>query len=109
MSRSISDEDIDAIAKRLITLVAEKLLSPDVPFATPPQRIPEKPAPVVTKQRLAYTMKQLCEELSLSPVTIYRLEQRGLIKSLPAVRRKIYSHAEVQRLLNTSRTDWKLK
>lgn len=109
MSRSLSDEDIDAIAKRVVTLVAEKLLAPDAPTTTPPQGFTEKQAPVVTKQRLAYTMKQLCEELGLSPVTVYRLEQRGLIKSLPAVRRKIYSHAEVERLLQTSRTDWKLK
>lgn len=38
-------------------------------------------------------------ELGVSKVSIYRLEARGLLKSLPYLRTKIYSHAEVERFL----------
>jgi len=57
--------------------------------------------------KLAYTIKELCAELSLSPDTIYKLECSGRLKAIPGVRRKIYSNAEVQRFLRGDRPDWK--
>lgn len=95
---TLSEEDLDRIAKRVVGLIAERLTAPVVQ----PKR-EEKPAapkpPEPQKVKLAYTVQQLSEELGLSPVTIYRLEQRGLIRSSRAVRRKIYAHTEVQRFL----------
>ena len=50
-------------------------------------------------ERLAYTKEELCVSLSLSPVTLWRLEKRGLIHAVAGIRHKIYSVAEVKRLL----------
>ena len=105
MSQQISPADIEAIAQRVVALLAERL-------ATSQPATPLKDAPPSTDDkreitpRLAYTLKQLCAELSLSPVTIYRLEARGLLKSLPGIRRKIYSRAEVEKLLSSGTAKW---
>ena len=50
-------------------------------------------------ERLAYTKKELLVSLSLSPVTLWRLEKRGLIHPIAGIRHKIYSVAEVKRFL----------
>jgi hypothetical protein len=50
-------------------------------------------------ERLAYTKEELCASLSLSPVTLWRLEKRGLIHSVAGIRHKLYSVAEVKRFL----------
>lgn len=57
----------------------------------------EKSSAVV--ERLAYTRSELCSSLNISPITLWRLERRGLIRSVPGVRHKIFSVAEVQRFL----------
>jgi hypothetical protein len=58
----------------------------------------QKPTPMV--ERLAYTKAELMVCLSLSPVTLWRLEQRGLLRSIPGVRHKIFSVAEVNRFVS---------
>ena len=50
-------------------------------------------------ERLAYTKEELCASLSLSPVTLWRLEKRGLIHSVAGIRHKLYSVTEVKRFL----------
>ena len=50
-------------------------------------------------ERLAYTKKELLVSLSLSPVTLWRLEKRGLIHAVTGIRHKLYSVAEVKRFL----------
>ena len=50
-------------------------------------------------ERLAYTKEELCVSLSLSPITLWRLEKRGLIHSIAGIRHKLYSVAEVKRFL----------
>ena len=50
-------------------------------------------------ERLAYTKNQLCVSLSLSPVTLWRLEKRGLIHPIAGIRHKLYSVTEVKRFL----------
>ena len=50
-------------------------------------------------ERLAYTKEELCTSLSLSPITLWRLEKRGLIHSIAGIRHKLYSVAEVKRFL----------
>jgi Zn-dependent peptidase ImmA (M78 family) len=49
--------------------------------------------------KLAFTLKELSAELGISKVSIYRLEQRGLLKSLLYLRTKIYTRREVERFL----------
>jgi len=50
-------------------------------------------------ERLAYTKKELLAYLNLSPVTLWRLEKRGLIRPIAGIRHKRYSVAEVKRFL----------
>jgi hypothetical protein len=104
MTKTLSDEDVETVALRVVALLGERLTA-----ATPPPLAPATPAAVESKgaaTRLAYTLKQLCAELSLSPDTVYKLEACGRIKSLPGIRRKIYSRAEVERFLAGGKARW---
>jgi len=51
------------------------------------------------KPKLAYSAKELATELGISKVSLWRLETRGLLRSMPYFRHKIYSREEVERLL----------
>ncbi len=107
MAKILSDEDVELVAQRVVKLMAERLAAqvPQPIVASPPSSNPEPEKPQISG-RLAYTLKQLSSELGLSPASIYRLDARGLIKSLPGIRHKIYSHAEVQRFLAGDREEW---
>lgn len=98
MSRTLSDEDVDALATRLVEIIVMRLSAPKPPEAAPlpPQPPPAKPlAP-----KLAYTLKELSDELGISKVSLYRFEVRGLLKPLPYFRHKIFSREEVERFLS---------
>lgn len=47
-------------------------------------------------QLLAYTADQVCEVLQISTTTLWRLERRGLLRSIPYLRHKRYSVRLVQ-------------
>uniref|UniRef100_UPI00404A0AC1 hypothetical protein n=1 Tax=Cephaloticoccus sp. TaxID=1985742 RepID=UPI00404A0AC1 len=49
--------------------------------------------------RLTYTKRELCAALHLSPVTLWRLEQRGVLMPLRGLRHKIYPVSVVERFL----------
>jgi hypothetical protein len=101
MTKSLSDEDVETFALRVVALLGRRLT------VTIPQ--PLTPLTVELKgpsTRLAYTLKQLCAELSLSPDTVYKLEACGRIKSLQGIRRKICSRAEVERFLAGGKARW---
>lgn len=49
--------------------------------------------------RLAYTKAELTKALGLSSITIYRLEQRGLLRPVQGIRRKLFAIAEVDSFL----------
>ena len=104
MPRYLSDEDVEAVACRVVALLGERLTA--TTWQPPTSATPVAEASKTTPARLAYTLKQLCEELSVSPETMWRFEARGLIKSLPGIRRKIYSRAEVERLLAGGKARW---
>ena len=75
-----------------------KILSEDLPVGQ------KASIPVMAMQpKLAYSLKELAAELGVSKVTIYRLETRQLLRSLPHLRTKIYSRQEVERFLNGRR------
>jgi hypothetical protein len=51
-------------------------------------------------QKLAYTAEELRAAIGLSSVTIWRLESRGLIRSVPGIGKKLYSRATVEAWVN---------
>lgn len=56
-------------------------------------------APVSGVGRLTYTKAELCKALGLSNTTLWRLEQRGLLKPLAGLRHKIYPVTAVEKFL----------
>ena len=95
---------LEAIAQRVVSLISERIAAPR---PEPVQSLAyDLKSPNEVPIRLTFTLKQLCSELSLSPDTIYKLENQGLIKSVPGVRRKIYSRAEVLRFLGSGKAKW---
>lgn len=93
MARTLTDDDIEALATRLLEIVVERLTHPKPTTAAAP------PPPKSLPPKLAFTLKELSQELGISKVSIYRLEARGLLRSLPYLRTKIYPRAEVERFL----------
>jgi excisionase family DNA binding protein len=54
---------------------------------------------------MAFSVKEAADILSVSKITIYRLLERGLLRSSGALRRKIIPKVEVERFLKeTTRT-----
>ena len=49
--------------------------------------------------RLVYTKTELTKALGLSSITIYRLEQRGLLHPVQGIRHKLFTIAEVDSFL----------
>lgn len=93
MGRTLTDEDVAAIADHVVTLIATRL-APAAPTPAP------LPLPAPTLQKLAYTKNELAAELGLSTVTIWRLERRGLLRPVPGIRHKLYARKEIERFLN---------
>jgi hypothetical protein len=58
------------------------------------QQSPSEPV-----QRLAYSAREVCSSLGISPVSLWRLEKRGLIHSIPHLRVKLFSRKELDRFL----------
>jgi len=101
MGRTLSDEDVGAIAQQVVQLLVKRLADSAQPPAAPPPPPPPK-ADKALPQKLAFNLKELSVELGISRVSIYRLEQRGLLKSLPYLRTKVYSRREVERFLDSA-------
>ena len=53
--------------------------------------------------KLALTRKEAAAALGVSPVTIDRLTQRGILKPSRATRRPLYAITELERFLNETR------
>lgn len=103
MNRTLTDEDIEILASRIVEILGERLnragpRTPPPPEPTPPPL--DLPAPVKIPEKLSYNLKELSMVLGISKVSIYRLEARGLLKSLRYLRTKIYTRKEVERFLN---------
>jgi len=60
------------------------------------------PTDQAKQHRLAYTTNETAEMLGLSPKTVYRLIERGLLKSVGALRHKRITRAEIDRFLKTT-------
>jgi hypothetical protein len=106
MNRTLTDEDIEAIAKRVVQELGRRLTLEE----RSPEAAASSPQPDATKTlspKLAFTLKELCAELSISKVTVYRLEIRGLIKPVPGIRHKLYSRVDVERFLAGKHPCWR--
>jgi predicted DNA-binding transcriptional regulator AlpA len=51
-------------------------------------------------KRLAYNVDELMAVTGLSRTTIWRLEQRGLLRSVPGIRSKLYTDKSIEEFLN---------
>lgn len=51
-------------------------------------------------ERLVLNRREACVALGLSATSLWRLEARGLIRSVPHLRTKLYSLVELERFLN---------
>jgi DNA-directed RNA polymerase specialized sigma24 family protein len=59
---------------------------------------------MITHHKLAYNTAEAAKALGVSIRSLKRLEQRGLLRASNALRRKLYSHQELNRFLEeTSR------
>ena len=100
MGRTLTDEDLDAIAVRVVKIMAARLPEPALPL---PQALPPPPAAAQPAKdapvKLTYSLKELSEELGLSKASIYRLGARGLLRPLPYLRAKHFTRQEVDRFL----------
>ena len=70
---------------------------------------PSRTAPTIDQtkhHRLAYTANETAEMLGLSPKTVYRLIERGLLKSVGALRHKRITRTEIERFLKTTTGYW---
>lgn len=68
------------------------------------QSKPQRSAPPAA--RLAFTLKETAMMLGVSPISLYRLVERGLIRPSVALRRKIFSKAEIERFLRETTVDF---
>jgi len=107
MPLSLNEEDIEAIARRVVALIGAQLASPaspPAPTASADRSTGDIPRPA---PKLAYTANELCEELSISRDTLYKLEISGRLNAVPGIRHKRYSRSAVDRLLEGGKPDWK--
>jgi hypothetical protein len=95
MPQTLSDDDIEAIAQRVVQIVATRLGSSD------PKRNnqPATPPPVSAMLKLAYPIEELMAELGVTRTTVWRWEALELLKPVPHLRHKIYAREEVERFL----------
>jgi excisionase family DNA binding protein len=78
---------------------AQRNATPSAPAPTAiATGISPSPAPL---PRLAYTMQEAAEILGISYISVYRLVQRGLLKTNNALRRRMISWKELQRFANS--------
>jgi hypothetical protein len=53
-------------------------------------------------EKLAFTAREVCQSISISSTTLWRLEKRNILKPLPGIgRHKLYNAAAVRRLAET--------
>lgn len=103
---TLSPEDIEAVAARVVSMIGERFVSIPTP-TTPNEDYATRQAPAdQPSSKLAYTKKELCAALSISSTTLWRLEARGLLKPVAGMRHRIYSQKEVERFLATKRDSW---
>ena len=95
MDKTLREGDIEAIAQRVVQIMATRLGSPDLKS----ENRPAANAPAPSAQRLAYTIDELMAELGVSRTTIWRWEAIGVLHPVPHLRHKIFSRDAVEKFL----------
>lgn len=62
-----------------------------------------KEPPLQACEKLVYTREELQRATGLSVTTLWRLEQKGLIKTVPGLRHKLYSRKSVMAFIEGAR------
>ncbi len=103
MPRTLTDEDCELIAQKVIEALSRRLATP--PPAAPPEATQSSRAAASSDDRphkLAYTGKEVQQMLGVSTTTLWRLRVLGRIQPVPGLRRIVFAHDEVERFLRTS-------
>lgn len=102
MAQTLSSEDVEAIALRVVQIIGTRLGS-----AVPNRDSQPAPLmPVLATQKLAYPIKELMAEFGVSRSTIWKWEVLGLLKPVPYLRHKIYARNEIERFLKGQAGSW---
>ncbi len=108
MPKTLSEEDYEAIAHKVVEALARRLSAPAVPAQEPKLPPPSPLVPLETPHRpgkLAYRAREACELIGVSYLTLLRLRRRKLIKSLPGIRHLIFSREELERFVHSASDD----
>jgi hypothetical protein len=110
MAHTLTDEDIEIIAERVVAKIATRLAAAAKARNLSEGAPPPAPASTTTPlpQKLAYRKKELLAELSISSTTLWRLEVLGQLRAVPGLRHKLYARVEVERFLKgENKTGWR--
>lgn len=105
MPRTLTDEDAELIAQKIIEAISRQLATPapatraEPPVPTPPIVMP---AVAPGSRKLAYTGKEVEKMLGVSTTTLWRLRVQGRIHPIPGFRKVVFTHDEVERFLRSS-------
>ena len=95
---SISDEDVDRIAKRFALKLAEALNEPQTPRPAQPEMLP--PQRLFPDDRLQISRSEAARMLGFkNPITVDRLRARGLLHPNLATGRPMYPIKELERFV----------
>jgi hypothetical protein len=80
--------------------------APQAPAAVA-EKLPEMPTGKKGVPRLAFTRRETAEVLGISPASVDRLAQRGLLQSSAALKKPLFARSEIERFLKeTSRSNY---
>lgn len=60
------------------------------------------PSPKSDLPRLAFSVREAAKILGISPISVYRLLARGLLRSSSALRHKVIPASEIERFLKAT-------
>lgn len=92
LTQNLAPEDIEAIARRVVEIIGERLAKPAAGQVRAAAESPQTVAP----EKLAYSRKDLCEALGLSSATLWRLEALGRLR--PVVGGSVTSSTAARKL-----------
>jgi hypothetical protein len=90
---TIPANDLKAVFE---TVAKETLIASFSP--QPPAQLQE----MIVPKKLMYTMKDVAQLLSMSPISVYRLIQRGLLQSSSASRYKLIPAGSIEKFIKNS-------
>jgi excisionase family DNA binding protein len=85
-----------SIGRRELEQLVARFIPVSPVASTPSPRLPEDDG---RPDRMCYSVKQTAELLGVSKITVYRLLERGLLRSSSAIRTKVIPKSEIERFL----------